>query len=263
MTVENSLDPAADRIVYRMMFLGLLPAIIVGGLAMVIDFKAGLVALVAVQIVWVLVVIIRTRGAIDQVLRSIGGRPLREGEYPQLENLLHGLGLTGGVRMPDVRLLETPSMNAMMVADSDDATLVITTGLIEGLDRIELEGVLANLLARRRDGSARYATMVTSMYGNSGAGGGAKMLMAGLGDQRSIRSDLAAIDMTLYPPGLAGALEKMERKGTFIADAPTETLHLWLAPAVPVESALKNLDESLVTSTMQPLGLRRAVLDEL
>jgi len=257
------LDAAADRIIYRMMFLGLLPALIVGALALRINWRAGVIAAVAVQVVWVLVVRFRTRGAIDQVLRSVGGRALSAGEYPQLDNLIHGLGLTGGVREPNLQLLEVPAMNAMMVADRDHATLVITKGLLEGLDRIELEGVLANLLARRRDGSARYSTMVTAMYGNSGASGGAKMLLSGLGEQRSVRSDLAAVDMTLYPPGLASALAKMDATGTYIDGVPAETLHLWLAPVMSLDLAVKNLDEQLVTSTMQPLALRRAVLEEL
>lgn len=263
MSADKHLEAAADRIIYRMMFLGLLPAVIVGGLGLLINIKAGLISLVAIQIVWILVVIFRTRGATDQVLRSVGGRSPETDEFPQLDNLLHGLSLTGGVRIPQVRILDTEAMNAMLVADRDDATLVITSGLLNGLDRIELEGALANMLARRRDGSARYATMVTSMYGNSGAGGGAKMLLLGLGDQRSVRSDLAAIDMTHYPPGLAAALEKMESVGTYIEGVPAETLHLWLAPAMPIEVAMRNLDESLVLSTMQPLSLRRAVLEEL
>lgn len=246
-----------------MMLLGLAPAVIIGVLAAFMGPWAGVVAFLAVEAVWVIVVIIRTRSAVDQVLRSVGGRPIGPDEYPQLHNLIEGLCLTGGVRPPDLRVLESAAMNAMIVADEDDSTLVVTSGLLEGLDRIELEGVLANLLARRRDGSARYATMVTAMYGNTGVSGGARLLLEGLGDQRSIRADLAAIDMTLYPPGLAAALEKMERSGTHLPDAPVETWHMWLAPVQPIESALETLDEGLVTSTMQTLDLRRAVLDEL
>lgn len=89
------------------------------------------------------------------------------------------------------------------------------------------------------------------------------MLINGLGDQRCVRSDLAAVDMTFYPPGLASALEKMERAGTHIADAPVETWHMWIAPVQPLETALESLDEELVASTIQTLDLRRAVLEEL
>lgn len=263
MTDQRSLEQMADRIIYKMMLLGLAPAIIVGLLAALLDLRAGLVMFLAVEIVWVIVVIIRTRSAVDQVLRSVGGRKPAVGEFPQLENLVAGLSLTGGVRIPDVRVLDTDAMNAIMVADEDDATLVVTAGLIDGLDRIELEGVLANLLARRRDGSARYATMVTAMYGNTAVGGGARMLINGLGDQRSVRSDLSAVDITLYPPGLASALEKMERVGTFIPDAPVETWHLWVAPVQPIDTVRQSLDEELVASTVQALDLRRAVLEEL
>ncbi|MGB3412944.1 MAG: hypothetical protein WBA45_17330 [Microthrixaceae bacterium] len=263
MRAETSLEPAADRIVYRMMFLGLLPAVIVGALALLINPFAGLLGLIAVEALWITVVTLRTRAAVDQILRPLNAELLDMAEHPALDNLLHGLSLTGGVRMPRVRMIDTDAMNAMIVADRDRATLVVTRGLIDGLQRIELEGVLANLMARRRDGSARYSTIVTAMYGNSGPGGGARMLLDGLGEQRSVRSDMAAVDMTMYPPGLSSALAKMEAVGTAIPDAPPESLHLWMAPAMDVDEAGRILDESLVESTMQPLSLRIAVLEEL
>lgn len=263
MRAETSLEPAADRIVYRMMFLGLLPAVIVGALALLINPFAGLIGLVAVEALWVTVVILRTRAAVDQILRPLNAEIVDLAEHPRLDNLLHGLSLTGGVRLPRVKVIDIDSMNAMIVADKERATLVVTRGLIDGLDRVELEGVLANLMARRRDGSARYSTIVTAMYGNSGPGGGARMLLEGLGDQRSVRSDLAAVDMTLYPPGLASALARMQEVGTSIPGAPPESLHLWIAPAMDVDEAGRILDESLVESTMQPLSHRIAVLEEL
>ncbi len=263
MRSENSLEPAADRIVYRMMLLGLLPAVIVGALTLRINPFLGLVGLAAVEALWIAVVLLRTRAAVDQILRPLNSEVVDLADHPRLENLLHGLSLTGGVRLPKVRMIDTDAMNAMIVADRDRTTLVVTRGLIDGLDRIELEGVLANLMARRRDGSARYSTIVTAMYGNSGAGGGAKMLLEGLGEQRSVRSDLAAVDMTLYPPGLSSALAKMQSAGTAVPEAPPESLHLWIAPAVSVDEAGQILDESLVESTIQPLALRIAVLEEL
>lgn len=246
-----------------MMFLGLIPAVIVAGLALSISPLMSLISLVVVEALWIAVVMLRTRAAVDQILRPLNTEPVNLADFPRLENLMHGLSLTGGVRLPKVRMIETSAMNAMIVADRDRGTLVVTRGLVEDLDRVELEGVLANLLARRRDGSARYSTIVTAMYGNSGPGGGARKLLDGLGEQRSVRSDLAAVDMTLYPPGLSSALVKMQAAGTTIPDAPPESLHLWIAPALAVDEAGQILDESLVESTIQPLSLRIAVLDEL
>lgn len=82
------------------MFLGLLPALIVGALALRINWRAGVIAAVAVQVVWVLVVRFRTRGAIDQVLRSVGGRALSVVSIPSWTISFMGLVLQAGSGNP-------------------------------------------------------------------------------------------------------------------------------------------------------------------
>lgn len=240
------------------MLLGIVPAVVVGVLLFFVHPLAGLAGLVLAGGAWVLVVNSRVNGALERVLAPLGATPLVEGSRPRLENLLDGLCVTGGVSRPSVVVIDTAAMNGLVAADRDGATLVLTTGLVDGLGRIELEGVIANLLGRQRDGSARYATLVTALHGSSGRG--AKLLVAGLGDQRSVRSDMAAVDMTRYPPGLISALVQMERVGTVVPGAPDRTIPLWLAPPL---AGVDTVDASLAESTMQPLTLRIAVLEEL
>jgi len=258
MQITESLDPAADRVVRTTLLAGLVPALVVGLALCFVHVLVGLVAFLLVAGIWALAVSARVRGARAAVVGPLGATPLVPGSRPRLENLLEGLCVTGGVGQPEVLLIDSDAMNALVAADRDGTTLVLTRGLVDGLGRIELEGAVANLLGRQRDGSARYATLVTALFGSSGRG--ARLLVSGLGEQRSVRSDMAAVDMTRYPPGLIAALARMESTGTVVPGAPGRSIPLWLAPPVAGSGAL---DESLAESTMQPLTLRIAVLEEL
>jgi heat shock protein HtpX len=180
------------------------------------------------------------------------------GEEPRLENLLEGVCVVGGIEEPAVRVLPDRTLNAAAVADSSSATFVVTRGLLDGLGRVELEGVLANLAARVKSGSARYAT--TALGLPVPASYGARLLEDGFGEQSSIRSDLAAVGLTKYPPGLIAALGVMDEHGTAVGEAAPRTAPLWLAS--PVEGT-DGGDGSGVVAAPQPLALRIAVLEEL
>ena len=258
METPESLDDATDRMVRTTMLLGLVPALVVGVLLLLVQPLVGLAAVLLIAGAWAAFVAAKVRGARSALVGPLGGSPLQGGGHPRLENLLDGLTVTGGVTRPQVLVREDATMNALVAADAEGATLVLTRGLVDGLGRVELEGVLANLLGRQRDGSARYATVVTALHGSGSRG--ARLLLKGLGEQRAVRSDLAAIDMTRYPPGLIAALGEMTRVGTQVAGVPPRSVPLWLASPVPTTDAV---DAALAESTLQPLSLRIAVLEEL
>ncbi len=79
--------------------------------------------------------------------------------------------------------------------------------------------MLANLLARTRDGSARYTTTVLALLGTSARA--VRLLEQELGDQRGVRSDLAAVDLTRYPPGLISALARCSSTAPSSRPPPT------------------------------------------
>jgi heat shock protein HtpX len=254
MQTQPSLDEAADRLEHNATFVGILPAIVVGVLLLLVQPVVGVVVGLALAVGWVLFVRARIAGASRRVIGGLGAAPLAAGSQPRLENLLEGLCVTSGVAPPSVALLRTPAMNALVAADREHAQFVLTTGLVEQLGRLELEGVLANLLGRVKDGSARYTTSVLGLLGPSARG--AKLLASHLGEQRSVLSDLAAVDLTRYPPGLIAALSTMGEHGTELADAPALTAPLWLAPVAPASGGAP-------VGELQPLSLRIAVLSEL
>ncbi len=258
MQEQLSLDLETDRLVRNATWIGVVPAVVIGALLCFVHVVVGIVAAVVLSVVWVLAVRARVAGASARVLGSVDAAPLEPGARPRLENVLEGLCATGGVSDPAVHLVQSPAMNAMVVADERHADLVLTTGLVDGLGRLELEGVVANLLGRVRDGSARYGTTVVALLGSSG--GAARRLAAGLGEQRSVHSDLAAVDMTRYPPGLISALARMDDAGTAVPGASPSTAHLWIAPVVERTDLVA---PAVAETAVQPLALRIAVLEEL
>ena len=84
----------------------------------------------------------------SRVLQRAGARPLEPGEEPDLVHLIENLCIGAGLPLPRIHVIESPAPNAFATGDGpDDASLVVTRGLIELLDRRELEGVIAHELS--------------------------------------------------------------------------------------------------------------------
>lgn len=258
MQEQLSLDAETDRLVRTATWIGVVPAVVIGAVLCLVNIFVGIAVAIVLAVAWVLIVRARVAGASATTLASLSATPLVPGSRPRLENVLEGLCMTGGVSDPAVHLVDSAAMNALVIADADHADLVLTTGLADGLGRLELEGVIANLLGRVRDGSARYGTTVVGLLGSSGIA--SRRLATGLGEQRSVHSDLAAVDMTRYPPGLIAALARMSDAGTIVPGTAPSTAHLWIAPVVDGPGLVAPEVEA---TAVQPLSLRIAVLEQL
>ena len=140
----------------------------------------------------------------------------------RLVNVVEGLCATIGLRGPEVRVREETSLNAAVCGRRRrTATLVVTQGLLEELDRLELEGVVAQLLTRIRCYDMLPATVTVATLGI-----GATLLSP---PEPVTAMDRAAAGFTRYPPALASALEKMDAKGTEVRGASRATAQLWFA----------------------------------
>lgn len=250
---QPSLADATDRLEHNALFSGVLVAVVVGAALMLVQPLVALGVALVISIGWIVFIRSWMLGAPGRLLEDLGAVRLKPGSQPRLENLVEGLCVTSGVAAPEVLILSGSTMNALVVAGREGARLVLTASLVEGLGRLELEGVLANLLGRVRDGSARYSTTVVGLFGSSSRS--RKLLAGRLGKQRSVLSDLAAVDLTRYPPGLIAGLSAMVDTGTTIEGAPSALAPLWFAP---VEAT-----SEISTVGPQTLPLRIAVLAEL
>lgn len=256
-------DELSDRLVRSVAVFGVVPGLLVGiVLLLVLGPVIGVVAFVLIAGGWALAVILRARGAVDRTLRAIGATPQPADAFARWDNVVEGLSLTSGVAPPELYVVDRPGANAVAVADRDRAAVAVTPALLEALNVVELEAVAANLFGRLKDGSARYGTVTAGLFGPflgkvEAAG---KVVADGLGDQRAVHSDLAAVGITRYPPGLAAALAKLDEAGTAVSGVDPSTAHLWLAPVTDAGDAV---DAAVAETAQQPLSLRVAVLEEL
>ena len=195
--------------------VGLVVGLLVG--QPVLGLLAGLVVGVAIAL-WV------RRSAVAIVLRRVGAEPASAAEFARYHNLVESLSASSGVPKPALYVRRDDQPNALTVGlSARQSALVATTGLLERLGRIELEGVVAHELSHIRRGDVAVATLAAVLVPVPSW----RWRLAGA--RRENLADLAGVSLTRYPPGLLGALEIVHAASP--AAAPASTAHLWLAPS--------------------------------
>ena len=152
----------------RSILLVLLVLVLAVGLGYLLGllFRFGIVgALIALGIVLVMTWSSYFRG--DRiVLRVSGARPAPREEYPQYHNIVEGLAIAAGIPKPDLYVIPEEAPNAFATGrDPEHASVGVTEGLLETLNRVELEGVLAHELAHVRNRDILFGTLVATLVG--------------------------------------------------------------------------------------------------
>jgi heat shock protein HtpX len=100
------------------------------------------------------------------VLAVSGARQVDETQAPQLMNVVRELSIAANVPMPKVYLIDDSAPNAFATGrDPAHASVAITTGLLEKLDREELQGVIGHELSHVRNYDIRFSLIVAVMVG--------------------------------------------------------------------------------------------------
>jgi heat shock protein HtpX len=100
------------------------------------------------------------------VLTVSGAREVDEAVAPQLMNVVRELAIAANVPMPRVYVIDDTAPNAFATGrDPKHASIAITTGLLEKLDREELQGVIAHELSHVRNFDIRFSLIVGVMVG--------------------------------------------------------------------------------------------------
>lgn len=173
--------------------------------------------------------------------RALAGVPADPVEHARLVNVVEGLCATVGTRVPELRVREETTLNAAVCGRRRRrATLVVTQGVLDELNRMELEAVVAQQLTRIRCHDMLPATVMVATWG---------MFATMLSPPEPITAmDRAAVGFTRYPPGLIAALDKMSAKGTLVRGGSRATAHLWFADPGGTrepQTALKDRIEAL------------------
>jgi heat shock protein HtpX len=214
------------------------------------------------------------------VLNVSRAREVDEAEQPVLHHLVEALATGAGVPKPRLYVIDDPAPNAFSTGrDPQHASIAVTSGLLARMDRTELEGVLAHELSHVRNYDIRVMLIVAVLLGmaallsdvilrsmwlgggrrgrSRGSGGLIILLVIGvvlaviapilaqivrlaISRQREYLADASSALLTRYPPGLAGALRKIEADQHPLAVANRATAALYITN--PLGKAPRALD---------------------
>lgn len=199
------------------------------------------------------------------VIAMTGAKPASRESHRELWNIVENLSITAGLSMPKVYVVEDPAPNAFATGrDPEHAVVAATTGLLQILDRTELEGVMAHELSHvgnrdmlvstvavvlagfvaiiadlfmrsmmfggnDRDNKAGVVFMILGIVGIILAPIAAQMIQMAISRKREYLADASGALLTRYPEGLASALRKISAYGRPMRRANDATAHLFIA----------------------------------
>jgi heat shock protein HtpX len=106
-------------------------------------------------------------GGDSLVLSVSGAREVSTTDAPQLMNVIQEIAIAANVPMPKVYVIDDTAPNAFATGrDPQHASVAITTGLLEKLDREELQGVMAHEMSHVRNFDIRFALLVGVLVGS-------------------------------------------------------------------------------------------------
>ena len=235
-------------------------------------------------------------GSDKLVLTMTGAKLIQESDNPKLFELVQEVTIASGLPMPKVAIVIDSAPNAFATGrNPEHALIAFTTGILDAMDRDQLQGVIAHEMAHvaNRDTlvSAVAATtagaiaivsdMLTRMMFFGGGrdrnreGGGnpialvislvililaplaAVMLKSAISRKRESLADATAVSFTRNPAGLRSALEVLAADSTVVQQRSTAVAHIW------IESPLDSKSVSKLFSTHPPIAERIAVLKSM
>jgi len=235
-------------------------------------------------------------GSDKLVLTMTGAKLIQESDNPKLFDLIQEVTIASGLPMPKVAIVIDSAPNAFATGrNPEHALIAFTTGILDAMDRDQLQGVIAHEMAHvaNRDTlvSAVAATtagaiaivsdMLTRMMFFGGGrdrnreGGGnpialvislvililaplaAVMLKSAISRKRESLADATAVSFTRNPAGLRSALEVLAADSTVVRQRSTAVAHIW------IESPLDSKSVSKLFSTHPPIAERIAVLKSM
>ena len=100
------------------------------------------------------------------VLAMSHARPANKEEYPHLVNSVEGLAIAAGLPMPKVYVIDDSAPNAFATGrNPQHSAMAVTTGLLDKMNRVELEGVIGHEMSHIKDYDIRLMTLVAILVG--------------------------------------------------------------------------------------------------
>ena len=203
------------------------------------------------------------------VIASVGAKPADPIRHKQLLDIVEGLKLASGLpSMPKVYVMNEPSPNAFATGrNPEHCAIVVTQGLLDMLDKQELEGVIGHEMGHILNYDILLATIIAVLVGTvviishfiwrmmwfgggrgrRNGGGQAQLILLAVGiiflilapiaaqviqlavsRRREYLADATSVKLTRYPEGLASALQKMATYTAPVRTATGATAHLFI-----------------------------------
>lgn len=230
------------------------------------------------------------------VLKMTGAVPADPSQHRELINIVENLSITAGLPMPKVYIVNDPAPNAFATGrDPEHAIVCATTGILQILDRAELEGVMAHELAHvgnrdmlvstvavvlagfiaivadmmmrsmmwgggDRDNKAGVIFIILGVVGIILAPIAAQLIQLAISRKREYLADASGALLTRYPEGLASALEKISAYSRPMQRANNATAHLFIADPFGSEKRTLGQKISGLFQTHPPASERVRIL---
>lgn len=203
------------------------------------------------------------------VLSMSGAKEVTRENAREIYNIVENLCITAGLPVPRIYIIRDSALNAFATGrDPKHGVICLTTGIIDRLDRAELEGVIAHELSHIGNRDILLSTVVVVMVGFValladwfrhslifGRGGNndnrdgriqllffvvgillsilapifATLMQLAISRKREFLADASGALLTRYPEGLAGALEKISADPKPLDTANKATAHLFIS----------------------------------
>ncbi len=226
-------------------------------------------------------------------LLATGAKEADEIEYKELHRILENLAITAGLPKPRLYVISDPAPNAFATGrNPKNAVVGVTTGLLQTLDRSELEGVLAHELSHigNRDILVMTVAVVLagiiailadmflrmSFFGSNNrenrhpifaiigvvaiivAPLAAQLIQLAVSRRREFLADASGALLTRYPDALSSALQKISSYQAPMRRANHATSHLFISNPYGAHEAGRFIAK--IFSTHPPVGERVAAL---
>jgi len=224
-------------------------------------------------------------------------KKIEKRDSPELYRTVENLCISAGLPTPDIYLIDDTALNAFATGrDPEHAVVAITSGLLDKLEKVELEGVMAHELSHIKNYDTRLQCLTVALIGliallsdiflrslfygghrrQSERGRGnaiilligillailapiiAKLMHLAISREREYLADASGAMITRYPEGLARALEKISRDTEPLEVANKATAHLYIENPLRNEQGMKWLNKMF--STHPPIEARIARL---
>lgn len=197
-------------------------------------------------------------------LALAGAKEVKREDNKVLYDVVENLCIRSGIQIPKIHIIEESSPNAFATGrDQKHASIAVTRGLLNILDRTELEGVIAHELSHIQNRDILIATIVVTLVGivsiisdvflrnlfwsnNSKENKNAFVLIGAIiiailapltatliqlaiSRKREFLADASGALMTRYPEGLASALQKISNTSTPLKHQYSAIAHLYIS----------------------------------